>query len=80
MPRESLDDAPENHLCENCGKRKAWGWWIGDGGSLAISRFHMQAAWCELCHVVAQLDYARERAAAIPELKRRLDVLQVGAT
>lgn len=57
--------------CANCKTRKAFGWWVGDGGTMALIRGY-KAPWCEHCTVTAQLQHARERAAEVPNLERRL--------
>ena len=58
-------------ICQHCGQRPATRVWVGKGGLLAYVHGAV-ANWCERCVVAAQLDYARERAAAVPELIRRL--------
>lgn len=67
QPRTSEPSGP----CANCGKHEATQRWIGDGGSLAYIH-GMYSFWCECCVFKEQLRYARERAAAIPELERQL--------
>ncbi len=62
--------------CRNCGQRPATELWIGDGGSLAFVHGHYQP-WCKPCTLQVQLDHARKRAKAIPELERELAVLIV---
>ncbi len=57
--------------CVNCHQRPATALWIGEGGSLAFAHGHYQS-WCEPCVLRAQLNYAKERAKAIPELEREL--------
>lgn len=69
---------PEGMICQHCGERPATGMWTGDEG--AVAAIHgAYSWWCERCMVVAQLERARERAAAIPELERRLAELDSGA-
>ena len=56
-------------LCDNCHKHEATVEWVGDGGILD----HMHGfykMWCERCTIKAQLKYAREQAARIPELEK----------
>ena len=60
--------------CANCGQRPATQFWVGEGGMLAYTHGHYQS-WCEPCVLQAQLDYARERAEAIPDLERQLAAL-----
>jgi hypothetical protein len=57
--------------CANCHKRPATQFWTGEGGSLAFSH-GMYQSWCLPCVLRAQLEYAKERAEAIPELEREL--------
>lgn len=72
MTRASMDDKPENHTCENCGKHRASGWWIGDGGTLAVSRFYMQAAWCKCCSLKEQVKHAHKMARKLASLEKKL--------
>lgn len=73
MPRKVA--APESlGICRNCGQREATIKWVGDGGSLGFVHGHW-VPWCERCMVEAQLRYARERAADIPDLEARLETL-----
>lgn len=62
---------PEGMVCQHCGERPATGMWTGDEGIVAALH-GAYSWWCEQCMVVAQLERARERAATIPELERRL--------
>lgn len=55
--------------CSICEKRPATLWW--SEGALAFAR-GMKQARCERCAVEEQLKFARERAAAVPELEKRL--------
>lgn len=57
--------------CVNCHQRPATMFWIGEEGLLAFSHGYHES-WCELCVLRAQLDCAKERAEAIPELEREL--------
>ena len=57
--------------CASCGKREGTIRW---GDMLALTHGWVQM-WCEHCAVTKQLEYARERAAAIPELEARLSAL-----
>lgn len=61
---------PDNRLCANCKKRPGTETW---GDALAVTH-GWAAKWCVMCVLEAQLEHARERAAAIPELERRLAV------
>jgi len=66
---------PENKTCASCQERPATLWWVGDGGTLAITH-GMKVPWCERCCVSAQLKHARERAAEIPALEAKLKELE----
>lgn len=57
-------------LCTNCHARPGTLAWVGEGGALAYVH-GLSRLWCEPCIVKAQLDYALDRAAAVPELTRR---------
>ena len=57
--------------CANCKKRKATLKWIGDGGSLAIAH-GLASDWCEVCALEAQLKHAKERAAEILKMEKKL--------
>ncbi len=72
MPRESADDKPENHDCENCGKHRASIWWVGDEGTLAASRYYMQRPWCKCCALKAQVGHARKMARKLAGLEKKL--------
>lgn len=71
-PRLDIEDKPKNHTCENCEKHRASMWWIGREGPLALSRFYMQAAWCECCALEAQVDEARRLAKQLGRLEKKL--------
>ena len=58
------------HWCQNCLIRPATLTWGGEGGTLALVH-GMSVRWCEYCVTEAQLAYARERAAAIPDLEAK---------
>ncbi len=60
--------------CANCHQRPATELWIGEGGTLALVHGHYEF-WCKFCCLQFALNYARERAAAIPELERELAAL-----
>ena len=61
--------------CQQCGLRDGTERWVGSGGVLAY--VHGAGVWwCQHCVVEAQLTYARELAATIPDLERRLAALQ----
>ena len=69
---------PEDHPCDHCQERPAAVMWLGDGDM--VSAIHgARWWWCERCAVEAQLERARERAAAIPDLERRLEEEQARA-
>lgn len=71
---EGLLDAFGPKLCANCGEREGTIQWLGQGGMLALTH-GFYSMWCEVCATRAQLVYAEERAAAIPELQRKLQEL-----
>lgn len=58
--------------CYNCGKRPGVINWVGNGGVLAIVHDHVQK-WCEICALTVQLEHARNLAAAIPDLEKKLE-------
>lgn len=66
-------------MCEKCGVRPGNKTWVGESGGLAWAH-GLTRLWCERCCVEAQLTYARERAARIPELEQRLRALIEGDT
>lgn len=67
-----------DRLCSKCGQRPATARWVGEGGGWALSH-GAYTWWCDVCVIEAQLEHARGRAAAIPELERRLEeALDVG--
>lgn len=70
-----FDGPPQGRTCDNCGNRPATHWWTADGGVLAATH-GFYAAWCMRCIVTAQLRYAREMAATIPELEKKLAELE----
>ena len=72
MTRENLEDVPENHTCENCKVHQASIWWVGDGGSLAVSRFYMQYAWCSCCVLRAQIKCIEESMVELESLRSEL--------
>jgi len=59
-------------LCENCQENPATGLWLGEGGTLAITRDYMQALWCERCMVEEELKHAKDMAAKVNELEIKL--------
>lgn len=63
----------EGDICENgeC-DHKASLLWTGKGGTLAITRSHMQSKWCDCCATKAQLEFAEEVAARVERLRARL--------
>ena len=72
MRRAGRYDKPANHGCEKCGKHQASGWWIGDGGTLALMRYNMQAAWCRCCMLKEQVKHARKMARKLASLEKKL--------
>lgn len=71
-----FDGPPRGKTCQRCNERPADEWWVDDGGMLAMTHGHYQA-WCMRCIVTAQLKYAREAAATVPELEKKLAQLDV---
>lgn len=58
--------------CANCGQREGTIRW---GDALALTHGFAQM-WCEICATRAQLKFAYERAAAIPDLETLLAALE----
>jgi hypothetical protein len=54
--------------CENCGERRGTVRW---GDALTLTH-GFALLWCEVCALTAQIAHAEERAAALPELRDRL--------
>ena len=71
----NFGQVPPGKMCDRCDERPATGMWTGDEGAMAAIHGSLWW-WCERCMVEAQLVRARERAAAIPELERRLAELE----
>jgi len=59
----------EHPVCSKCGKRPGTERW-------ETADFRHPTWRCELCCVRAQVDHARERAAALPALESRLAELE----
>jgi hypothetical protein len=57
-------------LCGECGEPGAIKW----GQSIQVARGH-HTLRCERCAFTAQLEHARERAAAIPQIEAKLSSL-----
>jgi hypothetical protein len=69
------DSLAAGHLCDHCQQREAFTAW---GDAMTIN--HGGGSWrCEICAITEQLNYARERAAAIPDLEARLAELQASS-
>ena len=66
-----FDGPPRGKTCQRCNERPADEWWTGEGGILAANHGYY-AAWCMRCIVTEQLRYAREAAATIPDLEKKL--------
>lgn len=62
--------------CVNCRTRPAAVNWVGGGGALAYVH-GMSVRWCDYCATSAQLSYAKDLAAEIPALERKLQELEV---
>ena len=60
-------------LCENCHERPATLIWVGEGGSLAMSRDYMQSVWCKKCALTEQIAYAEVAVSRLETLKRKLE-------
>jgi len=67
---------PPRVKCANCGKRWGTVTWTGDAASILAFTHGMWAQWCEICALEAQLEHAKERAAKIPEIEKRLAELK----
>lgn len=65
-------DAKIGDPCAKCGERPSTMVWADDGGALAYSH-GFYTFWCDVCALTAQLEHAKERAALIPELERKLE-------
>lgn len=74
-----VDEIPPGTKCANCEVREATMRWAGDQGMFALTH-GTWLPWCEVCAVEAQLDYARDRAASIPELEKKLADLKAEVT
>ncbi len=60
-------------FCANCKFREGKNNWTGETtGVDAIRRMGSWPKWCDLCVAEAQLKYAREAAAKIPDLERKV--------
>ena len=70
-----FDGPPRGMTCQNCAARPADSWWVGEGGTLAATHGYY-AAWCERCIISEQLRVARELAARIPGLEKKLAELE----
>lgn len=66
--RGPFGDPPPGKRCDECDERPATIRW---GTELEVT--HGMFSWrCRVCALEAQVEHARERAAALPELERRL--------
>lgn len=68
MRKIEFGDICENGTCRHL----ATIIWIGDSGSLAMSREHMQSKWCQCCTIKAQLEYAEAAAKRVRSLRKML--------
>lgn len=73
MTAETID---VKDLCVNCNILRGTERWVGEYDSVTVARTGWHQMWCKRCVVVAQLDHAKQRAAAIPELERQLAALE----
>jgi hypothetical protein len=62
-------------LCQHCRRRPSTTKWVGNGGALDLVHGFYQL-WCDFCATTAQLEYAREAAARVPELEAKLATLK----
>ena len=60
----------EPKVCQNCGADRPLRD-FAEGGTMAWVH-GVYARWCEVCILTRMLEFARERAAAIPELEKKL--------
>lgn len=60
-------------ICENCNEHPATTVWIGDGGTLAITRDYMQSKWCKCCCLKAQIANFQEIAKQIKTWEEELE-------
>lgn len=58
--------------CAHCGERPATERW---GDALALTHGGAQL-WCKVCVLEAQIAHAEERAAALPELRKQLELVK----
>jgi len=70
-----MREIPEGTLCENCNKNLATGRWIGQGGVLALTRYHMQRLWCERCMLTEQVKYAKGLSKKLTKWEKKLKKL-----
>jgi len=61
-------DICENEPCDH----PATGLWVGDNGTLTISRDYLQAKWCACCMTKAQIKYAEGAVARLESLRAKL--------
>ena len=61
--------------CQRCGAKGPTSVWTADDGGFGYVH-GMYSWWCERCILTAQLDHAKARAAAIPELEAKLAALR----
>ena len=59
--------------CTSCKKRKATQWFAVDGTAAARG---YSSPRCDICVLEEQIKHARERAAQLPELERKLAELR----
>ena len=65
-------------LCSNCHAHTGTEKWVGEFDSVTVARTGWHQIWCKRCVLVAQLEHAKQRAAAIPDLERQLAELTEG--
>jgi len=63
--------------CANCDKHEGTETWIDHGSTLDLIH-GLYEKWCKCCCIKVQLEYAKERAAAIPDLEKKLSEIQCG--
>jgi hypothetical protein len=67
---------PKGTLCSKCGERLATQRFSEHASAMSIAHGELGDPWCEHCIVSRQLEYARDRATAIPRLEARLAALE----
>lgn len=74
-PESEIRGLPNGGKCQNCNEREATEDWVGEGSMMDHIHGFSQR-WCKLCCLRAQLEHAKKRAAAIPELEQEIKELE----